>query len=80
MFNVGTGKGTSVLEIIQAFERVNNVSLSYSIGERREGDVVEAYADIKKINKTIGWQASKTLDDSLISAWNWEKNSKGYSE
>ena len=79
VFNVGTGKGTSVLEIIQAFERVNNVSLSYSIGERREGDVVEAYADTEKINKTIGWQASKTLDDSLISAWNWEKKLRGIS-
>ena len=79
VFNVGTGKGTSVLEIIQAFERVNNVSLSYSIGERRQGDVVEAYADTDKINKTIGWQASKTLDDSLISAWNWEKKLRGIS-
>ena len=79
VFNVGTGKGTSVLEIIQAFERVNNVSLSYLIGERREGDVVEAYADTVKINKTLGWQASKTLDDSLISAWNWEKKLRGIS-
>ena len=79
VFNVGTGKGFSVLEIIQTFERVNNVSLSYSIGERREGDVIEAYADTEKINKTIGWQASKTLDDSLISAWNWEKKLRGIS-
>ena len=59
VLNVGTGKGTSVLEIVQAFERVTNVSLRYTIGERREGDVVETYADTTKINRTLGWQAFK---------------------
>ena len=73
VLNVGTGKGTSVLEIVQAFERVTNVSLRYEIGKRREGDVVETYADTSKINKTLGWKASKTLEDALLSAWNWEK-------
>ena len=77
VLNVGTGKGTSVLEIVQAFERVTNVSLRYTIGERREGDVVETYADTTKINRTLGWQASKTLDDALRSAWNWEKKLRG---
>ena len=77
MLNVGTGKGTSVLEIVQAFERVTNVSLRYTIGERREGDVVETYADTTKINRTLGWQASKTLDDAFSSAWNWEKKLSG---
>jgi len=79
VFNVGTGKGTSVLEIVQAFERVTNVSLSYAIGERREGDVVETYADTTKINNTLGWKASKTLDDALLYAWNWEKKLRGIS-
>jgi UDP-glucose 4-epimerase len=79
VLNVGTGKGTSVLEIVQAFERVTNVSLRYKIGERREGDVVETYSDTTKINRTLGWQASKTLDDALLSAWNWEKKLRGIS-
>ena len=79
VLNVGTGKGTSVLEIVKAFERVTNISLIYSIGKRREGDVVETYADTTKINKVLGWQASKTLDDALLSAWNWEKKLRGIS-
>jgi len=77
VLNVGTGKGTSVLEIVQAFERATNVSLRYKIGERRGGDVVETYADTTKIKFTLGWQASKTLDDALRSAWNWEKKLRG---
>ena len=77
VLNVGTGKKTSVLEILHAFERVTNISLRYTIGERREGDVVETYADTTKINYTLGWQASKTLDDALLSAWNWEKKLRG---
>jgi UDP-glucose 4-epimerase len=68
-----------VLEIVQAFERVTNVSLRYAIGERREGDVVETYADTTKINRTLDWQAAKTLDDALRSAWNWEKKLRGIS-
>ena len=79
VFNVGTGKKTSVLEILHTFERVTNVSLRYTIGERREGDVVETYADTTKINYILGWQASKTLDDALLSAWNWEKKLRGIS-
>jgi UDP-glucose 4-epimerase len=79
VLNVGTGKGTSVLEIVQAFERVTNVSLRYAIGGRREGDVVETYADTTKINRTLDWQAAKTLDDALRSAWNWEKKLRGIS-
>jgi UDP-glucose 4-epimerase len=50
----------------------------YKIGERREGDVVETYSDTTKINRTLGWQASKTLDDALLSAWNWEKKLRGF--
>jgi UDP-glucose 4-epimerase len=79
VLNVGAGKGTSVLEIVQAFERVTDVSLRYTIGERREGDVVEIYADASKIKNILGWQASKTLDDALLSAWNWEKKLRGIS-
>ena len=79
VLNVGTGKGTSVLQIVKAFEHVTNVPLNYTIGERRAGDVVETYADTTKINNTLGWQASKTLDDALRSAWNWEKKLRGIS-
>ena len=79
VLNVGTGKGTSVLEIVKAFERVTNVPLNYSIGERRAGDVVETYADTTKINSVLGWKSSKTLDDALLSAWNWEKKLRGIS-
>ena len=79
VLNVGTGAGNSVLDIIHTFEKVTNVPLNYTIGERRAGDVVETYADTTKINKTLGWQASKTLDDAMLSAWNWEKKLRGIS-
>ena len=79
VFNVGTGTGNSVLDIIHTFEKVTNVPLNYSIGERRAGDVVETYADTTKVNNILGWQSSKTLEDSLLSAWNWEKKIRGIS-
>ena len=79
VLNVGTGKGTSVLEIVKAFERVTNVALNYKIGKRRSGDVVETYADTTKINSVLGWKSSKTLEDALQSAWNWEKKLRGIS-
>lgn len=72
-FNVGTGKGSSVLEVIHAFEKVSNQKLPYKIVNRRPGDVIEAYANTDKANKVLGWHAESTLEDALESAWKWEQ-------
>ncbi len=71
-FNVGTGKGSSVLEIINAFERVNNLKLNYKIVGRREGDITAAFADTTIANKELNWKTEKSLDDALESAWRWQ--------
>ncbi|GGH41142.1 UDP-galactose-4-epimerase [Mangrovimonas yunxiaonensis] len=73
VFNLGTGKGSSVLEVINSFEKVSNKKLNYSIADRRPGDVIAAYADTEKANKELGWKATLSLDDALLSAWNWQK-------
>ena len=73
-FNIGTGVGSSVLEVINSFVRVSNKSLNYKIADRREGDVISAYADTTKANTQLGWKAKSSLDDAMLSAWKWEKN------
>ncbi|AWX45051.1 UDP-glucose 4-epimerase [Flagellimonas maritima] len=73
VFNLGTGKGSSVLEVIQSFERVSGKKLNYKVVERRPGDVVQAYADTEKANDVLGWKAKSSLDDSMKSAWDWEQ-------
>ncbi|KAB5490173.1 MULTISPECIES: UDP-glucose 4-epimerase GalE [Flagellimonas] len=73
VFNLGTGKGSSVLEVIHSFERVSGKKLNYKIVDRREGDVIQAYADTKKANEVLGWKSKSTLDESLKSAWDWEQ-------
>lgn len=73
VFNLGTGKGSSVMEVIQSFERVSDTKLNYKIAGRREGDVVAAYADTNKANKDLGWSAELSLDDAMSSAWKWEQ-------
>ena len=73
VFNLGTGKGSSVLEAIQSFERVSGEKLNYQIVGRREGDVTAAYADTHKANHVLGWKTELTLDDAMASAWKWEK-------
>ncbi len=73
VFNLGTGTGSTVLEVIQAFEKVSGEKLNYKIAERRSGDVVAAYADTQKANKILGWQAEKALEDAMRDAWRWEK-------
>ena len=75
-FNVGTGKGSTVLEVIQSFERVSNTSLNYKIVPRRAGDITAAYADTTKVNTDLGWKSVSTLDDAIKSAWNWENKLK----
>lgn len=72
-FNVGTGKGSSVLEVIKAFEKVSNQKLPYKIVNRRPGDVIEAYANTEKANQVLGWHAKSSLEDALSSAWKWEQ-------
>lgn len=72
-FNVGTGKGSSVLEVIKAFERVSGKHLKYRIVGRREGDITAAFADTSIANKELGWKAELTLDDALRSAWKWQE-------
>ena len=73
VFNIGTGKGSSVLEVIQSFERVSGKKLNYQIVGRRAGDVVAAYANTDKANNVLGWKAKSTLDEALLSAWQWEQ-------
>ena len=73
VFNLGTGKGNSVLEVIKTFEKVSGVSLNYEIVDRRQGDIVAAYADTSKANKVLGWHAKNDLEVSLKTAWEWEK-------
>ncbi|HRN99235.1 MAG TPA: UDP-glucose 4-epimerase GalE [Flavobacterium sp.] len=73
VFNVGTGTGSSVLEVINAFEKVSGQKLPYKIVGRREGDITTAYANTDKANNVLGWKAQSTLEDALASAWMWEK-------
>jgi len=73
VFNVGTGMGSSVLDVISSFERVSEKKLNYKIVNRREGDITAAYADTNKANEILGWKAGSTLDQAMKSAWDWEQ-------
>ena len=73
VYNLGTGKGVSVLEIIHAFERVTGQKINYKIVERRRGDVEAVYADPSLANKVLGWKVKKNLDKMIRTAWAWEK-------
>lgn len=73
VFNVGTGRGSSVLEVIRTFEKVSGKELPYKIVGRREGDIIEAYANTDKANTVLGWKAESTLEEALHSAWKWEQ-------
>jgi UDP-glucose 4-epimerase len=72
-FNLGTGKGSSVLEVVKSFEKVSGEKLNYKIVGRREGDIISAYADTTKANKELGWKSELNLDDAMRSAWKWEQ-------
>lgn len=74
VFNLGTGRGSSVLEVVNAFEEVSGTKLNYKIVSRREGDVISVFADTQKANKVLGWKTKKTMEEALASAWAWEKN------
>ncbi|MEM7380605.1 MAG: UDP-glucose 4-epimerase GalE [Bacteroidota bacterium] len=77
VYNVGTGTGSSVLEVIASFERVSNKKLNYEIVGRRAGDVIQAYADTTKANEVLGWKAESSLDEAMKSAWEWEQKIRG---
>jgi UDP-glucose 4-epimerase len=72
-FNLGTGTGSSVLEVIEAFEKISGQKLPYKIVARRDGDVVQAYANTDKAREVLGWSTELSLDDALASAWKWEQ-------
>jgi len=71
-FNIGTGKGSSVLDVIKAFEKATDKKLNYKIVARRAGDITEAYADTTLANTELGWKAEKTLEEALFDAWKWQ--------
>ena len=73
VFNIGTGHGNTVLEVIKTFEKATNKKVPYRIGERRPGDVPAVYADVSKATKTFGWQAKHSLEDALADAWRWQE-------
>lgn len=73
VFNVGTGTGSSVLEVIKSFEKVSGRKLNYKIVDRRPGDITSAYADTTKANETLGWKAQYSLDEAMKYAWIWEQ-------
>lgn len=73
VFNIGTGKGTTVLEIINAFEKSTGEKLNYQIGPRRGGDIEKVYGDVTKSQNELGWKAELNVDDMMKSAWEWEK-------
>lgn len=75
-FNVGTGIGYSVLDVINSFENVNNLKLNYSLKDRRDGDIEQIYSDVTKSKKVLKWESERSLDDMMSSAWKWQKNLK----
>ena len=72
-YNLGVGKGVSVQEVIDSFQKVNNLEISYELGPRRAGDVEKIYSDNTKINDELGWFPVMSFESALESAWNWEK-------
>ena len=76
-FNLGTGTGSSVLEVINTIEKVSGKKLPYKIVGRREGDITSAYANTDKANDVLGWKSQLTLEDALVSAWKWEQKIRG---
>jgi UDP-glucose 4-epimerase len=79
IFNLGTGTGYSVLDIVKAFSKVNNIEIPYDIKPRRAGDIAECYADPTKAYEILGWKAEKNLEDMCRDSWNWQShNINGY--
>jgi len=79
VYNLGTGQGVSVLEMVHAFEKAADREIAYAIGPRRPGDVASCYADASKANQQLGWKAEKTIEDACRDAWRWQsQNPNGY--
>ena len=74
VFNVGTGRGLSVLEIVETFQKVTGVKLNYKIVGRREGDIEQVWADPTKANQVLGWKAEASVEETLLSAWRWQES------
>lgn len=74
IYNLGTGQGTSVLQLVQVFEEVNNIKIPYEIVDRRPGDIASVFADVGRAEQELGWKASLSIYDMCKSAWNFEKN------
>ena len=80
-WNLGTGRGTSVLELVTAFERACGHELAYEIVDRRPGDVAASYADPSRAEAELGWRATRTVDDMCVDTWRWQRdNPEGYPE
>lgn len=77
VFNIGTGRAVSVMELVETFQKVNGLSLNFRITDRRPGDVEAVWADTTRANSVLGWRAERTLDQTLRSAWLWEKHIRG---
>ncbi|GAB17676.1 UDP-glucose 4-epimerase [Gordonia effusa NBRC 100432] len=79
VWNLGTGQGVSVLEVVQAFERASGRPIPYEIAPRRAGDIAASYADPTRANDELGWRATKTIDDMCVDTWRWQsENPTGY--
>jgi UDP-glucose 4-epimerase len=77
LFNLGTGRGLSVLEIVNTFMQVTGVNVPYQIVGRREGDIEQVWAKADKANEVLGWRADTPIEDVLMSAWKWEQKIRG---
>jgi UDP-glucose 4-epimerase len=81
VFNLGTGSGYSVLDMVRTFQEVNNVPVPFKIVDRRPGDIATCYADPAKSAEKLGWRAEKSLADMCRDSWNWQsKNPQGFGE
>ena len=74
VFNLGTGRGYSVLEVVHAFERASGVKIPYVIAPRRAGDIAACYSDPSKAEAVLGWRAERGMEDMCRDSWNWQKN------
>jgi len=73
VYNLGTGRGTSVLGLVKAFEEASGKKITYEVVTRRPGDIAECFADVSKVKKELGWKANKTIEDACKDAWRWQQ-------
>ena len=79
IYNLGTGIGYSVLDVVKAFEKANGVEIPYEIKPRRDGDIATCYCDPSKAKRELGWQATRSLEEMCEDSWRWQKqNPNGY--